>query len=466
MRRLLVAAVVGLVLLPAASAGAAPYSAGMSSPVEDSYYPAKGEPSVDALHYALKLRWDRKHRLLQGRARIRLRSAQPDTGIRLDLSQRLRVRHVVVDGHEERFTHRGNHLVVHAPVERGQRHTVRVVYRGTPRPVTAPGSRWDAHRVGMRIMRGGQLRTMQEPFGAFTWYPANDQPSDKALYDIRVNAPRGWVGVSNGRLAARRTTDRRTVTRWTNRAPMSSYLVTLAVGPYRHHRQTGPHGLPISYWVPKDRPGLLRLLRVAPAAVRWLERRAGPYPFDRLGFVVVPGYSAMETQTMITMGAGEYAFGPGRVREVVVHELAHQWYGDTVTPTDWRDLWMNEGMASYLAFRWVSSQAKNPDEHRRRTVARWRADDQFYRNHYGPPGAYDHDEFGSSNVYLPVALMWERLRKRLGDRLFHDLVRAWPQTHRNSNADRDQMVDWIEARTQTELSAFFDQWLMSTRSPA
>jgi aminopeptidase N len=465
-RRLLVPALVGLVVLPASLAGAVPYDAGMSTPVEDSYYPAKGEPSVDALHYGLSLRWDPQSRLLRGRARIRLRVARADSGIRLDLSDRLRVRRVVVDGRARRFTHRGHHLVVHTPVEQGQRHTVRVMYRGTPGPVTAPGTRRDSHRVGMRVTHDGQLRTMQEPYGAFTWYPVNDQPSDKALYDLRVNAPRGWVGVSNGRLAARRTTPRRTVTTWTNRAPMSSYLVTLAVGPYRHYRQTGPHGLPINYWVPRHRPALLRPLRIAPAALRWLERRLGRYPFDRISFVVVPGDSAMETQTTITMGAGEYHFGLPRVRAVVVHELAHQWYGDTITPTDWRDLWMNEGMATYLHSRWVASRSRNPIATWRHTVTQWRRDDQFYRNRYGPPGAYHHDEFGSSNVYYPVALMWETLRLQLGDRRFHDLVRAWPQTHRNSNANRAQMIDWIETRTQTELSAFFHQWLMATKSPA
>jgi aminopeptidase N len=466
MRRLLVPALVGLVIAPASLAGAAPYDVGRSTPVEDSYYPAKGEPSVDALHYGLRLRWDRQRRLLQGQARIQLRVARPDTGIRLDLSGRLRVTRVVVDGHVTPFSHPGHHLLVHAPVEPGQRHALRVVYRGTPGPVTAPGSRMDSHRVGMRVMRGGQLRTMQEPYGAFTWYPVNDQPSDKALYDIRVNAPRGWVGVSNGRLVARHSTPRRTLTRWTNRAPMSSYLVTLAVGPYRRYRQTGPHGLPISYWVPRDQPRLLRPLRIAPAALRWLERSLGRYPFDRAGFVVVPGESAMETQTMVTMGAGEYGFGPARVRAVVVHELAHQWYGDTITPTDWRDLWMNEGMATYLQYRWAASRSRNPGSAWKHTVAQWRRDDQFYRNAYGPPGAYRSDEFASSNVYYPVALMWEHLRTRLGDRQFHDLVRAWPQTHHNGNADRDHMVGWIEAQTRTELSPFFHQWLMSTRSPA
>ena len=193
MRRLVVAVVL-LVGLPAGLGAAAPLDHGLSSPVEDSYYPAKGDPSVDALRYALRLLWDPGKRMLHGQATIRLRAVRRATAIRLDLSHRLRVTRVHVDGRRTAFAHNANHLAVRRPLRRGQRHTLRVQYRGTPGPVTAPGSRGDAHRVGLRIMGNNQLRTMQEPFGAFTWYPVNDQPSDKALYDVRITAPRNWWG--------------------------------------------------------------------------------------------------------------------------------------------------------------------------------------------------------------------------------------------------------------------------------
>jgi aminopeptidase N len=465
MRRLVVALAL-MVGVPAGLVSAAPHGGGLSSPVEDSYYPAKGEPSVDALRCTLRLHWAPGNRMLHGQAVIRIRAARRAAALTLDLAHRLEVIRVHVDGGRTVFAHDANHPVVRTPLRRGQRHRVRVDYRGTPGPVPAPGTRGDAHLVGLRIMGKNQLRTMQEPFGAFTWYPVNDQPSDKALYDVCISAPPKWVGVSNGRLVARRTTRRSTVTRWIHSAPMASYLTTLAVGPYRRHRDVGPHSLPVTYWVPRSRPRLVTSLRMVPAALRWLERRLGRFPFDRVGIVIVPGPSAMETQTMVTLGAREYRAGPARVRQVIVHELAHQWYGDSVTPTDWRDLWMNEGMATYLHYRWVAAQADHPTRRWRQITGQWRRDDQFYRDAYGPPGAYMRQEFGSSNVYYPVALMWDRLRLRLGNTQFNDIVRAWPQTHRNGNATRAQMIRWIENRTHQELSAFFDKWLMSRRSPA
>jgi aminopeptidase N len=438
----------------------------LSTPAEDSYYPAKGDPTVDALHYDLDLTWRRAARVLRGVTTLRMRAARDDEAITLDLSGRLTVRQVRLDGAPVPFTHRGNHLVVRSPVEEDARHTVRVVYHGTPGPARGPASRSDIARIGMRVTDDGRLWTMQEPFGAFTWYAVNDHPSDKARYDVRVDVPGKWVGVSNGRLASRRTSKGRTVTRWTNRDPMPSYLLTLAVGPYRAYRQRGPRDLPITHWVPRDRPDLAKPLLRTPVALRWLERRLGRYPFDRAGTVVVPGMSAMETQTMVTFGAGNWHLGRFHVRSVMVHELAHHWWGNAVTPSDWRDLWMNEGMASYLHTRWEDEHSDRRTTSWRWAVRDWTDSDQWLRDLYGPPGAYDRGQFASGNVYWSVALMWERLRRRLGDETFDRLVRRWPQTRLHTSSSRAELVDWWSAHSGEDLEPFFDRWLDSPRSPA
>ena len=454
---------VALLLPVAGPVSGAPYDEGLSSPVEDSYYPAKGDPGVDTLHYDLDLTWLRRPRVLVGRAKVAFRAAESDATFQLDLSPAMTVKRIEVGGNRVPFVHDGKNLVVERPVVAGNRYTTRIVYRGTPKPARGPASRSDIARTGMRVNKDGQLWTMQEPFGAFTWYPSNDQPSDKALYDVRINAPRGWVGVSNGKMTDRRTTCSRTITTWTNKSPMSSYLVTMAVGPYKRYKQTGPRGLPLTYWVPRSRPGLIKPLLHTPAAVRWLESKLGPIPFDRAGVVVTPSDSAMETQTLITFGARNYRYGNRNVRQTMVHELAHYWYGDTVSPSDWRDLWMNEGMATYLDTRWAVDQGWT---RWRQWQRYWKWDDQYYRNRYGPPGAYKRLEFGSSNVYYSTALMWDRLRLRLGNAEFNTIVRQWPQRHRDSNQSRESYVAWAEAVTGEELSAFFHRWLTSKKSPA
>ncbi len=448
---------------PVGPAVAAPtYDKGLSDPREDSYYPAKGDAGLDVLHYDLDLEWRRAKRLLVGDATLRFRATRAADAFRLDLGRSLSVRRVLVDGvATARFEHTGKTLEVLHPVEAQGRHTVRVVYRGTPEPVEAPTTRGDIATVGMEVTRDGRLRTMQEPFGAFTWYPANDHPSDKALYDIEVSAPAKWVGVSNGSLVERINGARHTTTRWRLSDPAASYLVTLAVGPYVRRTDTGPHGVELNFWLPRHRVGhYLKTLRHTAADLRWLERKLGPYPFDSAGVVVVPGDSAMETQTLVTFGARRW--DSGSAREVVVHELVHQWYGDTVTPDDWTGLWLNEGMATYLQARWDAT-------HTSTTWKSWVANFRYYnsrlRGEDGPPAAYARDRFAESCVYYCTAMMFEKLRHKLGNAVFWRLVRRWPQTHLNSTADRHTFIAWVEARTGRELSEFFDDWLFSPTWP-
>jgi aminopeptidase N len=440
----------------AGPADATSYDAGLSTPREDSYYPDHGDPGVDTLHYGLDLTWLRARRTLSGVADIRLRATAAAPSFQLDLADSLVVSRVTVDGEPAASSHAGDVLRVDVPVVADERYDVRVVYRGTPRPAHAPTTRDDFDTIGMNVTRDGQLWTMQEPYGAFTWYPVNDHPSDKALYDVRVTVPRPWVGVSNGRLVSQRRTAKQTITRFHLAHPAASYLTTLAVGPYAHRTATGPHGLPLSYWLPAGSVGrYLEALRHVPADLRWLERRLGRYPFESAGVVVVPGASAMETQTMITFGRNTWG-RPLDAREVMVHELAHQWWGDTVTPSDWRDLWMNEGMAMYLQSRWA---AEHTDMSWPQQVDMFRVFNWMAREEQGGPGAYDPEMFATDCVYLCTAMMYETLRKKVGSRDFWRIVRQWPQRQPDANVDRAGFERYAERVTGDELTGFFTRWL-------
>jgi aminopeptidase N len=447
----------------AAAAPAPSYAKARSTPVEDPYYPAKGDPSVDALHYGLRLRWAPRTRILQGSARITFRATSDSSRLRLDLGDPLRVRQVRLDGRPVRHRHPGKDLVVDtgAALASGSRHVLVVGYAGRPRPVAAPTTRADIPHVGWTVSGRGEVSTMQEPFGAFTWYPVNDQPADKAYYDVRISAPRGMVGVFNGTLRSRRTRHGRTVTRWHLASPAASYLTTIAIGDYVRYTDRGPHRLPISYWLPRRDQRALPELRRTPAMIRWLERRLGRYPFDRVGAVVVPSDSAMETQTLVTMG-GRLMADPLQFRSDLLHEYAHQWYGDTVTPDTWKDLWLNEAFAMYTEIRWEVSRGF-------RTMDQWRAilrdSDQSLRTSDGPPGEYHRQQFGELCVYFCGALMLDELRTRLGAGVFNAVWRGWPQQHRFGSAGRADYIAWLNARTGQDLGPFITSWLTSPTTP-
>lgn len=430
----------------------------LSEPVEDSHYPEVGDPGVDALHYDLTLDWDPDSATLTGQEVLTFRATQTADEVRLDLGEPLEVGEVTLDGEPVEADHEGKDLVVRAPVEADERYELAVSYAGTPEPVESPTTRDDVSTIGWTTTDDGETWTMQEPYGAFTWYAVNDHPSDKALYDFTITVPAPWTGVANGELVSRTATDGLTETRWHLAEPAASYLVTVATGDLLLTEDESASGVPISYWTPSDRPELVDALREAPDALAWLEERLGPYPFDTAGFVVVDSGSGMETQTMITLGDTDYTTSP----DVIVHELAHQWYGDQVTPNDWRDLWMNEGMAMYLQGAWSADDRGTTVD---AVMDEWAAREATYRAEAGPPADFDPQAFGESNVYYSPALMWHELRGRLGDDAFWEMVRAWPAARDNANAGRDDYLAWVEEQTGEELTSFFDAWLLGETTP-
>lgn len=432
---------------------------GFSAPVEDSVYPDVGDPGVDALRYDLTLTWDPEASRLDGFEELTFRATADADEFQLDLGAPLAVGAVTIDGRDTDFDRDGKDLVVDHPVQADGEYTVFIHYSGTPAPVPAPVQRRDFSHTGWTAMPDGTVWTMQEPFGAYSWYAVNDQPSDKALYDITLRVPPPMVGVANGELVSQRTVDGLSVSRWRLDEPAASYLVTVALGDFEETTDRAPSGVPITYWVPRGREDLVRRLRAAPEALQWLEDRLGAFPFDRVGFLVVPSFSGMETQTMITLGDTRYATSP----EVLVHELAHHWYGDTVTPRDWRDVWMNEGMATFLQGVWMGEHGpKSMDA----LFSEWATLDPQLRAQYGPPADYDPEAFASSNVYYIPAVMWNELRKRIGDDAFWELVRRWPESHENQNADYDEITAWWSQQTGEDLTGFFEEWLLGRQTPA
>lgn len=462
---LVVAGAPRVVLTPADAAVPPPtgeYDAAVSMPVEDPYYPAKGDPGVDALHYDLDLSWAPRRGVLTGVATIDLRSVVDQSQLILDLSDALTATEVSLDGAPADFEQQRQHLVVTTAevLAADSRHQLVVVYAGEPKPSHTRFNRADIAKLGWHTTKDGSTWTMQEPFGAFTWYPVNDHPSDKAFYTATVSAPARMVGVFNGDLLSDTTADGRRITSWQLDSPAASYLVTLAIGDYVRYDDAGPDGVPLSYWLERDHSAReLRTARFLPKAMTWLTEHLGPYPFDRAGIVETPGGSAMETQTLLTMSRSVLKT---RNRAVVLHELAHHWYGDTVTPDSWKDLWLNEGWAMYTQLRWEAEHDGMPMRYWRSYLAEA---DGLFRRQYGPPGEFDRRDFATIGVYYCGALMIDQLRKKIGSEAFADLWREWPQQHLDSNADRTDWIAWASARSGVDLEPFITEWLTSEKTP-
>jgi len=430
-----------------------------SEPVEDPHYPDKSHPEVDVLHYLLDLDWDGTE--LSGVATVTFRVAASTDTVGLDLSDAFEVGTVELDGEEVDVLHAADVLRIQTgPLDVDSVHTLVLDYDGAPESTPAPSQRPDmSEGLGWQYDVDGSIYTFQEPYGAFTWYPVNDHPSDEALYDAEITAHGGDVGVFNGELVSSTSEDGTTTNRWHLAEPAASYLTTIAIGPYTEHVETTPGGMDISYWLKDADEGLLDgLAEEGGRAFDWLVEHAGPYPFDTLGVVVVGGSSAMETETMVTMSAGAV----DRPDAVLQHEFAHQWYGDSVTPRSWPDVWLNEGFAMYFQ-QWYETDTG-------RAVygggmGQWAFYDQLSREVSGPPGDYDPANFGDSNVYLGPALMLDTIRQRIGDARFEQLLVDWAADHEGRTVDRETFETWWSEESGRDLEPLIDRWLDSPRTP-
>lgn len=434
-----------------------PPSAGAAG-IGDRDFPLDGNGGYDVTHYGITLGYTPATKRLDGVTTIRARALQPLSRFNLDLSG-LQVAEVSVDGAAAAFSRQGDELTVvpATPLASGARFTVKVGYGGEPRPITDSGN---LGTFGFIPTADGAF-VAAEPNGAKTWFPANDHPADKATFDFEITVPRGLTALANGEPVGEPTTSGgRTTFRWRERHPMATYLATATLGRFELREGRTAGGVPnVAAVDPAYRDSLDKLYTVSGEVTDHWSEVFGPYPFASTGGVVddySAGY-ALETQTKPMYGG----FSPDE--SIIAHEIAHQWFGNSVTIQRWQDLWLNEGFATYAEWLW--------SEHRGRTTADAHfaalharpASDAFWTY---PPGRARPDDLFDDAVYKRGAMTLHALRKEIGDRTFFALLREWVQRHRHGNATTQQFVTLAEQRSGKRLDALFDAWLFQPRRPA
>ncbi|MFF9040176.1 M1 family metallopeptidase [Streptomyces sp. NPDC014892] len=448
-------------------AGAARGSAGLRDP----YFPRLGNGGYDASHYALTLDYDPEaDASLRGTAVITARATRDLASFNLDLKG-LDVEAVAVDGVTARWKRAGQELTVtpERGLDDGETFRTTVRYSGTPETLTDP----DGSREGWLPTADGAL-ALGEPAGSMAWFPGNHHPSDKAAYDLTVTVPEGLRAVSNGELTGESTRDGRTTFSWRTAEPMASYVATLAIGEFEIRRSTvGGRSTRLPVYVAVD-PSQVEESRAVlgriPEVVRWAEGNFGPYPFSSTGAIVDrPGDSAyaLETQNRpVFPGAPDLS--------LLVHELAHQWYGDSVTPKSWRDMWLNEGFATYAEWLWEEDHGGDS--------AQEVFDALYEGDHFAdaasneavwdfpparPPSAA---RISDSPVYERGAMVLHKVREAVGDDAFFELIRGWAAAHRHGNADTADFTAYAEkfaeeAAPGADLTPVWDDWLYGDGKP-
>ncbi|GAA2741842.1 M1 family metallopeptidase [Kitasatospora cinereorecta] len=459
--RMLAAAAASAVLLlttPASAAAPTPGAAGAG----DTYYPTYGNGGYDVTHYDIRLKYQPATDRLEGTTTI-LATATQDLS-RFDLDFALPVSEVLVDGHRAAFTTSGEQELVvtpAAPLAKGSRTTVVVRYAGVPSSVSRYGfTAW------LRTPDGGVAAG--EPESAWWWFPSNDHPSDKATFDVSVLVPDGTQAISNGLLVSQRSQLGWTRYSWRQDRPQATYLATLALGRFDITTGTTASGLPVLNAYSRDlgaNDGAARAsVERTGELVDWLSGYLGPYPFDSVGGYVpnVTTHFALEAQTRVFYSPAQFAAGSNT--SVVVHELAHQWYGDSVSLDRWSDIWLNEGFARYAQWMWSEHENEGTAQELADYVyASHPADDPFWTVKPGDPGP---DAQFDIAVYDRGAAAVQALRVAVGDDAFFRILKGWPAEHRYGNATLDQFRSFAERISGKPLGPLLDTWLFTPARPA
>ena len=424
--------------------------------VGDRYYPELGNGGYDVLHYHLELDVDMASRWLQGRATLRATAVEDLASFNLDLHA-LDVEDLHVDGAAADFDHEGHELVVTPaePLLSGRAFEVVVEYSGVPEPVPEPslpflpGVGWFHSESGVYVL--------SECTGAASWFPCNDHPSDKATFSFEVLVDEPWVVAANGLLKEEVDLGERRRFRFEAKAPMATYLATVNIAQFEVTELEGFGDLPMPLYHPKDATEAeLAAFARQGEMLTYFSELFGPYPFESCGGVIsyerLPG--ALETQTLPV-------YGRGMSEPVVAHELAHQWFGDSVSPRRWQDMWLNEGFASYGEWLWLEKTRGEAaiEERARETYAMLR---RVKVGSVSDPGL---EALFGANVYVrgPFVLHW--LRREVGDERFFGLLKKWVEVFGGGSATTEEFLGLLEMEVGGDVKEGFEAMLVEEVVP-
>ncbi|MFF4708365.1 M1 family metallopeptidase [Streptomyces sp. NPDC001288] len=428
--------------------------------IGDPYFPELGNGGFDARHYDLDVAYNPDTDRLDGVTTLTARATQNLYSFDLDL-QKLEVARVEVNGRNARFTRSGDEITItpRSTLPKGREFTVSVTYGGIPEALSGPivfGSDYGWMKTADGVF------VACEPNAASTWFPSSDHPSDKATYDIRIKAPKGLTGVSNGRLVSTYDKGASTYTHWRESRPMATYLATATIGKFDVRTGRTPSGIPI--YVAIDpvlaNSNSVDVYAVTAAATDYWSKLFGPYPFEETGAIVddMPeaGFS-LEVQS-------KPAYSAVRNESTIVHELAHQWFGDSVSVAQWKDIWLNEGFATYAQWLWAEHQGtRSAHDSFLAGYDSRPADNAFWQTVVADP---QRDTMFASAVYQRGAMTLQMLRERIGDTAFFKLLPAWTKLHRYGNADTADFIRLAEKISGQQLDDLFRTWLFTPGKPA
>lgn len=419
----------------------------------DSDYISSNQYHIDVLHYDLQMDLYPKDKLIKGSAEITGVIKRKDMK-QLDLNfyDNLRISELKLNDSVARYEREGTRLSVMLNGDVIDTFKLKVVYEGKPKRAGL------AAFVFGEINRQSVVYNLNEPNFASTWFPCNDIPSDKAFLDIRITNDTSQTSVSNGIMVSEEIKADRKTYHWKTLYPISTYLICLYSSDYYEfgdeYITAGGDTMPIQYFVLPSQSEKAKIdFKDTPEMLEFFSKTYGEYPFIREKYgiaVFLWQMGAMEHQTITGIGSN-FVTGKNYFEDVLVHELAHHWWGNAVGPATWKDIWLNEGFATYSEALYAES--KGGKKGLQATMLSKFSDD-FSESLYDPG-----ENLFTSTVYDKGAWVLHMLRWELGDSTFFTILRSYFEEFKYSNASTKDFISLCQRISGKDLKKFFDQWV-------
>lgn len=407
-------------------------------------FPHSGSSAYDVSGYRIKLKVMNRSQRFGGRVVIAATSLRDLSRVSLDAGWNLSIQSVAHDGRRLAFRHRNGKLWFPMSAGTGEEWQVTVRYRGRIRRLFD----WTGAAYGwVRSGKDGWVM-LGEPNVSRLWMPVNDTPADQATYRTSLDVPHRYIGASNGRLISRSRGPGRWRFVWRLAGEIPPYAAVVASGPWRLFH---PAGEPV--WNVARKPALLGGLKRVGSYQSFLESKLGDHPYGSGGGMALEGMPyALETAT-------RPVYWPRPGGALIVHEIAHDWFGNSVSLANWQQIWLNEGPATW--FEWSWEQAAGQRTIRNHITKPWCR----YRDHWNfptaRPGPRD-DIFSAINIYWRGGLVMELLRRKMGSETFFGFLRRWTSENRWHSVTTSQFIALAEQEAGEDLSEIFDPYLYGT----
>lgn len=427
----------------------------------------------DVFFYDLAIRINPKRKKIEGSNQIHFHVIQACQRIQIDLFNNLKIKSITWEGKVLDFSREYNAVFVDFPeiLNPGEDQVLKVQYAGSP--VIAENPPWEGGLVWDTDDDGNFFSGVAcEYLGASCWWPNKDHLSDKAdSILITLEVPAGYMAVSNGTLRKVIETERKYDSySWFVSYPINNYNVTFYLGKYEYFNDflvADQDTLTLKYYVmQKNLEKAKDHFRQTREVLDFYSRTFGPYPFPRDGFGLVESpYEGMEHQSAIAYG-NEYSnsgYRNERFDYIIVHEAAHEWWGNSVTASDMADIWIHEGFATFSEYLFLEEK-EGINEY----LYQLNRNTQYIFNIWPLVQHRDVNEntFASNDVYNKGAMMLHCLRCCMNDdSLFFRLLREFASLYRYKVVTSDDFIAFVNRYTSLDYTPFFRKFLYDTRLP-